>query len=119
MCTKRSVLDPLFFLIYISDLLQSLHVNKKLFADHTSLLLVIDDIDEWASNLNDDLMRTQEWPYQWKIYFNPARIKPVHEVLFTRKGKNFFTLICTLTMCQLFKQKHLGLQWLSLLDNFI
>lgn len=106
MCTKRSVLDPLLFLIYISDLLQGLHVNKKLFAD-ASLLLVIDDIDESASNLNYDLMRTQEWPYQWKIYFNPGRIKPVHEVLFTRKGKNFFTLICTLTMCQLFKQKHL------------
>ena len=53
-------------------------IRLKLFADDTSLFSVVDDIDEFASKLNSDLIRIQEWSYQTKMSFNPERTKPAH-----------------------------------------
>ena len=46
-------------------------IRLKLFADDTSLFSVVDDIDEFASKLNNDLIRIQEWSFQTKMSFNP------------------------------------------------
>ena len=46
---------------------------------------------------------TEEWAHQWKMSFNSDRTKPAHEVIFSGKIKNTFTLIFTLTKCQLLK----------------
>ena len=86
---QGSALGPLLFLIYINDLPQGLHAdNIKLFADDTSLFSVADDIDESASKLRNDLIRIQEWAYQWKMSFNPDRTKPAHKVIISRKTKD-------------------------------
>ena len=58
--SQESILGSLFFLIYINDLPQGLHADIKLFAGDTSLFLVIDDIDEFASKLNNDQIRIQD-----------------------------------------------------------
>ena len=59
-----SVLGPLLFLIYINDLTEGLSTNAKLFADGTSLFLVMHDIQTSANNLNKDLERTSNWATQ-------------------------------------------------------
>ena len=41
-----------------------------------------------TSKLNNDLIRIQEWGYQWKMCFNPDRTKPAHKVVVSRKTKN-------------------------------
>ena len=100
------------FLIYINDLPRGFHADIKLFTDDTSLFSVVDDIDESASKLNNDLIRIQEWPYQWKMSFNPGRTKPAHEVMFSRKTKNIISPNLYFNNVPIVKkacQKHLGL----------
>ena len=42
-----------FFLVYINDLVDVLSLNAKLFADDTSLFLLVHDVDIFANKLND------------------------------------------------------------------
>ena len=64
---QGSVFGPLLFLIYINDLTEALSTNAKLFADDTSLLSVMHDIQTSANNLNKDLERANNWATQWKL----------------------------------------------------
>ena len=68
---------PLFFLIYINELPQGLHSDVKLFAYGPSLFSVIHDVDASPATLNNDLVKIQEWAYNWKMSFNPDRNKQV------------------------------------------
>ena len=64
------ILGPLCFLIYIYDLPSELCCSPKLFADNTSLFLVVKNINETAKKLNKDLKQMgtsvedafQSWP---------------------------------------------------------
>ena len=58
------VLGPLFFLIYINDLLEGLNSEVKLFADDISLFSIVNCVNTSASTLNSDLLRMQDWAYQ-------------------------------------------------------
>ena len=73
--TQGSVSGPLFFLIYINDLPQGPHSDVKLFANDTSLFSVIHDVVATSATLNSDLVKIQEWAYNWKKPFNPDRNK--------------------------------------------
>ena len=57
---QRSILGPLFFLIYINDLSDGLTLGTKLFADDTSLFSVVQNINSKANGLNSDLMKTND-----------------------------------------------------------
>ena len=67
---QGSVLGPLFFLIYINDLPQRLISDVKIFADDTFLFLIANCSKTSASVLNSDLLKIQDWAYQWKMSFN-------------------------------------------------
>ena len=69
---QGSILGPLLlFLVYINDLADGLSSNVKLFADDTSLLSVIHDVDTCSNELNNDLYQINKWAFQWKMSFNP------------------------------------------------
>ena len=91
---QGSVLGPLFFPIYINDLPKGLHSEVKLFADDTSLFSVIHDVDASSATLNNDLVKIQEWAYNWKMSFNPDKNK---QVIFSR----FFIPVSPLMISQL------------------
>ena len=80
-------MGPLLFLVYISDLADSLSSNAKLFADDTSLFSVIDDVDTSANELNNDLYQINKWALQWKMSFNPDPSKEVQKIIFSRRTK--------------------------------
>ena len=109
---RGSVLGPLFFLIYISDLSEGLNSEVKLFADDTSLFSIVNCVNTSASTLNSDLLKIQDWAYQCKMSFNPDRTKLVQEIIFSRK-KNAAThppLFFNNSEIKLSSnQKHLGL----------
>ena len=79
-----SILGPLFFLVYINDLPpESLTTNAKLFADDTSLFSVVHDSASSLVSLNNDLLKTSQWAYRWKMIFNPDVLKQAQEVVFS------------------------------------
>ena len=83
---QGSILGPLFFLIYINDLSNSLSSTAKLFADDTSLFSVVNDVNLSQFHLNSGLKKISEWAYQWKMAFNPDISKQAQEVTFSRKA---------------------------------
>ena len=79
------ILGPLLFLIYINDLSENLVSNPKLFADDTSLFSVVKNVDASNIDLNNDLRKTGEWAFQWKMNFNPDPMNQAQELFFSRK----------------------------------
>ena len=82
---QGSILGTLLVLIYINDLSIELKSNVKLFADDTSLLTIVNDKNESANTLNNDLMLISKSAFNWKMLFNPDPSKPAIEVLSSRK----------------------------------
>ena len=71
-------LRSITFLIYINDLPDGLLSNAKLFADDTSLISVVHDINTSTIStieLNSDLKKISDLVFQWKMTFNPDRSK--------------------------------------------
>ena len=109
---QGSILGPLLFFIYINDLPKGLSSNAKLFADDTSLFSVIHDSSTTRNELNDDLVKINNWAYQWKMSFDPDPNKQGQEVSFSRKTKKINHPCLTFnksTVKQSTSQKHLGL----------
>ena len=76
---QGSILGPLLFLIYINDISDNLESNVKLFADDTSIFSVVHHPNSTATMLNNDLLKIQQWAYQWKMSFNPDQTKQAQE----------------------------------------
>ena len=68
---QGSILGPLLFFMYISDLSEGHTTNFRLFADHVSLFPAVENINLSASNLNSDLSKINTWASKWKMTFNP------------------------------------------------
>ena len=83
---QGSILEPLLFLIYISDLSDDLPLNCKLFADDTSLFSVVHDVAISSFELNGNLAKISEWDFKWKLSFNPDPTKSAQEVIFSRSN---------------------------------
>ena len=81
-----SVLGPLLFLVYINDITDDLKSEVRIFADDTSVFVVIDDPNISFEILNDALKLIEKWANQWKMAFNPDITKPPIEILFSTKN---------------------------------
>ena len=109
---QGSVLGPLLFLIYINDLPEGIQSNVKLFADDTSIFSIVKDVNHSCNKLNADLLKINNWAYQWKMSFNPDPNKLATEVIFSHKIKKvvhppvFFN---NLPVSSQISTKHLGM----------
>ena len=104
---QRSILGPLFFLMYINNLSFDIISRVKLFAYDTSLFYIVHDPNTLANELNEDLQKISEWAYQWKMSFNPDQNKQPQEVIFSRKiTKSYFN---NMPIFSVNFQKHLGI----------
>ena len=71
-------------MIYINDLSDDLTTNVKLFADDTSLFSIVCNMNTSATNLSNELNKTNNWAIQLKMNFNTDLSKQV-QVIFSRK----------------------------------
>ena len=101
---QGSILGPLLFLIYISDLPNELKSNVELFADDKSLFTIVKDKNDSANIISNDLLQISKWAYNWKMLLNPDPKKLVQQVLFSRKNKAQVHLTVNLSNIQVQKR---------------
>ena len=75
-------IGALLFLIYINDIVTDIGSNIRVFADDTSLYIVVDDPITAANCLNVDLDKISRWTATWLVSFNPAKTE---SLLISRK----------------------------------
>ncbi len=82
---QGSILGPLLFLVYINDIVNDIHSNIRLFADDTSIYIIVDDPMNSAQQLNQDLEIVNTWAEKWLVKFNPSKTE---KLLFSLKSNN-------------------------------
>ena len=81
---QGSVLGPFLFLLYINDITGNLLNIVRLFADDTSLFVIVDNDPQISADaLNLDLINLSSWAKDWHISFNAQKTK---SLVFTRRN---------------------------------
>ena len=71
---QGSVLGPSLFLLYINDIADNLVNNIRLFADGTSLFIIVDmDPNEPTMSQTSDLDQIDTLAFTWGVDFNPSK----------------------------------------------
>ena len=102
----------MFFFIYINSLPLVLTTNVKLFADDTSFFSVVKSATVYATRLNNDLVKIQDWDFNWKMLFNTDPNKRAKEAIFSKNivpGTDPSLFFKDLLTEQDITQKHFGL----------
>ena len=101
---QGSVLGPLFFLVYVNEIMENLLSLTRLFADDSSLFFSATNVKEI---LNHDLALISAWAKQWLVTFNPSKTEAI---LFSlRQNNNTSSLFFENTLNEFVEShKHLG-----------
>ena len=106
---QGSILGSLSFLIFINDIVNETYANIRLFADDTSLYLIVEHPDVTAQLLNIDLETMAKCAKLWLVTFNPSKSEsllisrkvnvPIHPPIFLQNQQ----------LTEVTSHKHLGL----------
>ena len=70
---QGSILGPLLFLVYITDIVEEIQSNINSFADDTCLSLVVGNPSAAGTILQNDINRIILWADKWLVRFNPSK----------------------------------------------
>ena len=70
---QGSILGPFLFLLYINDIVHEIRSNIRLFADDTTIYIIVDFLDSAAQILNIDFERIAHWAAKWLVGFNAKK----------------------------------------------
>ena len=108
---KGSVLRPLVFLIYISDIVTDIGSNIVLYADDTSLYIIVTDPDTSAELLSFDLMKIDDWIEKLLFTFQPLKGDSLIMSRKINKSAHPPLLMQTQEIKEVDSHKHLGLHF--------
>ena len=106
---QGSILGPLLFLLYINDIVEDINSSIRLFADDTSLYIIVDDPIQAAEQLNLDLAKIHHWADKWLVTFNPGKSE---SILLSRKHNKPYhppVLLNQTQIAEVNSHKHLGI----------
>ena len=63
----------MLFIVFIDGILTDINSTITLFADDNILYLTVDDPQETAHTLNDDLVKVNAWSTKWLVNYNPQK----------------------------------------------
>ena len=86
---QGSVLGPCLFLMYISDMPDSIKSNIRLFADDTIMYLTITNHSDCQA-LQSDLTTLESWESEWLMALNPEKCEVIR---ITQKNKQKKTVL--------------------------
>ena len=113
------------FLVHINDIIDDIESSIKLFADDTSLFVIVDkDENECADKLNRDLNRISAWANTWLVTFNPDKTESL--LITLKHNTNPSPLFLNNHQLKIVdSHKHLGitfnstLSWNDHIDNIV
>ena len=108
---QGSILGPILFLLYINDIVSEIGSNIRLFADDTSLYIIVEQPETAALQLNLDLEIISDWAKRWLVSFNPNKTEAM---IISRKVNKPYHPPLLMTNCQIQEvdsHKHLGLHF--------
>lgn len=111
---QGSILGPLLFLVYINDIVNGINSSIRLFADDTSLYIIVDTPQLAADSLNVDLRSISVWAGQWLVEFNPA--KTISMVISKKREPETHPplFMNSVAIAETSNHKHLGLTFSNL-----
>ena len=112
---QGAILSPLFFSIYINDIVKSADAEFNLFADYTSVYIADKSPASLQLRLQEVLDKLASWFKQWAVTINPTK----SAVLVLSRKRNLPVLDIQLDgqhIPQVTKHKHLGLVFNSRLS---
>ncbi len=72
---QGSILGPLLFIMYVNDAVVDITSHIRLFADDTSLYLIVEEPEGAVNVLNHDLYKLDTWSKKWLVKFSTPKTR--------------------------------------------
>ena len=97
------------FLLYINDIVVDINCPIRLFADNTSLYIIVDDPIQAAEQLNLDLVKILRWAKKGLVTFNPEKSECI--LLSRKRNKPYHppVLLNQTQIAEVNSHKHFGI----------